>query len=218
MDLERRANLHAALGDAGRLRLVELLSWGDRTVRELAAESGMPGNLLAHHLNVLEGASVIERRVSEGDHRRKYVTIRRDNLRGMVAMSPAAPKGSILFVCSHNSARSQYAASRWRARTGGPADSAGNQPAMRVHPTAIRVASEAGVDLSKAAPRGYESIEVAPDLVVSVCDRAREAKPPFDAVMVHWSIPDPVAVRSVAAFRSAFAEIDDRIQWLAGAR
>lgn len=197
--------------------MVELLSWGDLTVQELAAASDMPGNLLAHHLNVLEEAGVIERRVSEGDHRRKYVTIRRDILGGMVPPSPAAPVGPILFVCSHNSARSQYAAARWRAQTSRPAGSAGKEPARRVHSIAVRVAAEGGLDLSGAVPRGYESVEVAPDLVVSVCDRAREAKPPFEAVMVHWSIPDPVAMGSVAAFRSAFSEIDDRIRWLAGA-
>ncbi len=215
MELAGRAKVHAALGDVGRLHLVDMLARSDLSVQELAESLRMPGNLLAHHLRVLEKAGVIERRVSEGDHRRRYVTLRRDTLQGL-SLPHVRPLGSVLFVCSHNSARSQYAAARWRARTGNDASSAGSQPAARVNGTAVRVAAETGIDLSGAVPQGYESIDSTPDLVISVCDRAREAHPPSAPVTIHWSIPDPVAVGTIAAFRLAFAELDRRIEEMIG--
>ena len=47
------------------------------------------------------------------------------------------PTGSALFVCTHNSARSQLAATLWRRRTGAPATSAGTHPAREIHPGAV---------------------------------------------------------------------------------
>ena len=85
--------------------------------------------------------------MSEGDHRRRYVTLRWDRLPAPV-VEPGAGHRNITFVCSHNSARSQFAAGLWTSRTGEPASSAGAEPAAAVHPTAVRVATEFGVDLS----------------------------------------------------------------------
>ena len=159
---------------------------------------------------------MVERRVSEGDRRHRYVVLRREVLTGLVSVTvPAAPGGPLLFVCTHNSARSQFAAGMWRLRTGRSASSAGSQPSRRVHPQAVRAAERRGVDLGDAVPRGYDDVAAVPALVVSVCDRAREAGVPFDAPLVHWSVPDPVEVGTAAAFSTAFAEIADRIDWLA---
>jgi protein-tyrosine-phosphatase len=124
---------------------------------------------------------------------------------------------SVLFVCSHNSARSQYAAASWRRRTGLAADSAGTHPARRVDPRAIEVALERGLDLTGFQPKGYEGLKPTFDVVVSVCDRARETGPPLEAPALHWSVPDPVLGRGLTAFRSAFNEIDRRISRLAAA-
>ena len=96
-----------------------------------------------------------------------------------------------------------------------PAESAGLSPAPLVNPKASRVARERGLDLEGAVPKGYEAVIGIPDLVVSVCDRAREAPLPEGRSYLHWSIPDPVAAGHVAAFRSAFDEIDRRIELLA---
>lgn len=213
MDLRERSAVHAALGEEARLRLVELLSDGDLTVRELGASLGMPGNLLAHHLNVLEEAGVIARLASDGDRRRRYVTLRRAVLDGLVP-SVARLSGSVVFVCSHNSARSQYAAAYWHSVTGGDPVSAGSHPSTEVHPSAIRVALERGIDLSSAAPRGYESINFVPDVLVSVCDRAREEPLPEAQRRMHWSIPDPVPAGTVAGFRAAFLEVERRVDQL----
>ena len=214
MDLPQRARVHSALGDEARLELVDLLLEGDFSVRELAGALEMPGNLLAHHLNVLDDAGVIERRQSEGDHRRRYVTLRRQVVAGLNPAPPPVPMSSVVFVCNHNSARSQYAAAYWTSHTGRVATSAGVTPAPAVHPLAIRVAKERGLDLSRVRPRGYDSLTRVPELLISVCDQAREANLPDAERHIHWSIPDPVAVRQVGAFRSAFDDIEHRVDLL----
>jgi ArsR family transcriptional regulator, arsenate/arsenite/antimonite-responsive transcriptional repressor / arsenate reductase (thioredoxin) len=214
MDLPQRAQVHSALGDEARLELVDLLLEGDLSVRELAGALEMPGNLLAHHLNVLDDAGVIERRHSEGDRRRRYVTLRRQALAGLDIAPVPIPMSSVVFVCNHNSARSQYAAAYWTSRTGRVATSAGVNPAPAVHPLAIRVAKERGLDLRGAQPGGYDSLTRVPELLISVCDKAREARLPSAERHIHWSISDPVAVRQVGAFRSAFDDIEHRVDSL----
>ncbi len=97
-------------------------------------------NLASHHLRALEAVGLVERRVSEGDRRRRYVVLRRDALNGLLLPQAAlAPAGLVLFVCTHNSARSQFAAGLWRLRTGNDAASAGSEPSAKVHPQAVRV-------------------------------------------------------------------------------
>jgi protein-tyrosine-phosphatase len=214
MTVAERSRIHAALGDPARLRIIDELALSDRTFRELAALAGLPGNSTAHHLDVLESAGLIERHVSEGDRRRRYVTLRHDRLGGLDPAVLSRPP-VVLFVCTHNSARSQFAAALWRSRSGGVADSAGRLPADRVHPKAIRAAAEHGLDLAAAAPKGYGAGVKAPDLVISVCDRALEAGVPFDAPSLHWSVPDPVLVGTLEAFRASFADLANRVDRLA---
>lgn len=216
MDLWDRASVHAALGDRNRLRMVDALGLSDRTFQELATEAGLPGNAAAHHLGVLEAAGLIDRRVSEGDRRRRYIRLRHDRLADLVPTPRSSPE-VVLFVCTHNSARSQFAAALWNSRTGRLAESAGTSPASRVHPQAIRAAVEFGINLAGAVPKGYDAVPVAPDLVVSVCDRAREASRPFQAPLLHWSVPDPVHLGTANAFRSAFADLAQRVERLASA-
>ncbi|MEX0667011.1 MAG: helix-turn-helix domain-containing protein [Acidimicrobiia bacterium] len=214
MNLVDQARIHAALGDPIRLGIVAELELGDRTFQELAETAAQPGNLLAHHLGVLEEAGLIERRGSEGDRRRRYLSLNSERLDGLLSPRRLIAR-SVLFVCSHNSARSQYAAAAWRRRTGRSADSAGTHPVRRVDPRAIQVALERGLDLAGFQPKGYEELKPTFDLVVSVCDRARETGPAFEAPALHWSVPDPVAGRGLTSFRSAFNEIDRRISRLA---
>ena len=216
MDVDERAEIHAALGDRHRLTIVDALALSDRTFQELAALVALPGNAAAHHLGVLENAGLIERRISEGDRRRRYIRLRHERLTGLVPSPVIAPK-VILFVCAHNSARSQFAAALWHARTGLGAESAGTDPAERVHPLAIDAAAAFDLDLAGASPKGCDALSVAPDLVVSVCDRAREAGLPFGVPALHWSVPDPVRVGTAAAFRDAFADLAVRLERLAAA-
>lgn len=215
MGREQRAQAHAALGDERRLSIAEQLALGDRTVAELAELTGMSGSLLAHHLEVLADAGLVRRSVSEGDHRRRYVSLDWARIPSGLHLPPRSDQ-HVAFVCTHNSARSQFAAALWKQATGGEAVSAGSEPASRVHPTAVAVASEFGVDITDAKPGGYERIQGRPDLVVSVCDRALEDGLPAAEDYLHWSVPDPVKTGNVRSFRSAFEQIAERMALLTG--
>lgn len=214
--LARRAVVHRALGDPLRLAIVDALVESDRTPGELREMTGADWNLLAFHLHRLEKAGVAQRRTSEGDGRRRYVRLRAGVLEDLRrAPSPPALR-SPLFVCTHNSARSLFAAALWRRATNGAASSAGTDPAATVHPLAVAVAAAWGLDLADARPRGYDAVTLDPGVVVSVCDRAREAGVPFDAPRLHWSVPDPSG-GSRATFEVAFADIAERVSRLAPA-
>lgn len=214
MDLDSRAAAHSALGDTRRLQIADLLALGDRTVAELAELVDLKGNLLAHHLDVLEEARLIRRIVSEGDRRRRYVALRWDGIPPGLHASRTAIR-DVAFVCTHNSARSQFAAALWEQRTTREAQSAGSNPAAQIHPKAIQAAAEFGVDISSAQPGGYERVTTTPDLIISVCDRAFEGGLPSGRDHLHWSIPDPVPAGTLDAFRSSFADIAERVAHLA---
>jgi ArsR family transcriptional regulator, arsenate/arsenite/antimonite-responsive transcriptional repressor / arsenate reductase (thioredoxin) len=211
--LARRAAVHHALGDVHRLAIVDALRLSDRTPSELGTVTATASNLLAHHLDVLEAAGVITRASSQGDGRRRYVRLRADVLRELARPVGALVADEVLFVCTHNAARSQLAAGLWQRRTGRPARSAGHRPADAVHPLAREVAAAHGIDLT-GVPQGYDTIASPPDLVVSVCDRAHEAGVPFDVPTLHWSVPDP-STGDRCAFEAAFEELADRIDVLA---
>jgi ArsR family transcriptional regulator, arsenate/arsenite/antimonite-responsive transcriptional repressor / arsenate reductase (thioredoxin) len=209
LGLEQRAAMHAALGEPARLAIVDDLAASDRSPKELGERHGLPTNLLAHHLDVLEAAGLIIRFGSSGDRRRKYVRLLHDPMSRLVE-APLRPPDKVLFLCSHNSARSQLAAALWTARTGQSAESAGTHPAARVHRGALAAARRAGLDLGAAVPRRFEEIE--PDAqVVTVCDRAHEELAPAPSWW-HWSIPDPVEVGTTEAFDAVVADLDARIR------
>lgn len=212
-ELTRRAAVHKALGDPCRLAIVDALRLSDRTPGELRRLVSLPWNLLAFHLGVLTEAGVVERRRSAGDGRRRYVRLLPDALDGLEAAAPVRAE-RVLFVCTRNSARSQFAAALWQRATGRPCSSAGSDPAAEVHPVAVAVARARGLDLAGARPRGYGSVEQAPDLLVSVCDRALEGGVPFDAPRLHWSVADP-AGGDTSAFEAAFDDIAARVDRLA---
>lgn len=207
-----RAAVHAALGEPVRLAIVDDLAVSDRSPTELAARFSVPSNLLAHHLDVLEEVGLIERFVSAGDRRRRYVRLVRAPLAGL-GVATAPPAGQVVFVCSHNSARSQLAAALWTARTGAAATSAGTHPAERVHPEAIAAGSRAGLDLSRSEPRAFD-VAGSAELVVTVCDQAHEELDP-EPGWWHWSLPDPVEDGRAAAFDAVITELDDRIRAVA---
>lgn len=206
-----RSRLHAALGEPARLAIVEELATSDRSPKELGDRLGIPSNLLAHHLEVLQQAGVIARSASAGDGRRKYVRLVRDVL-ARPAVNGRRLRGEMLFVCSQNSARSQLAAALWTARTGRRASSAGTRPAASVHRGAVAAARRAGLSLAEARPALLAEIaEIAADTqVVTVCDLVHEELE-AGADWWHWSIPDPVADGRAAAFDAVVAEIEARI-------
>jgi arsenate reductase len=137
----------------------------------------------------------------------------------------AAQSFRVLFLCTHNSSRSQMAEGLLRTRGGATYEvfSAGTQPRV-VHPLAIKVMREIGIDISSHTAKGIEAFASAPpiDLVVTVCDEAQETCPffPHAKSQVHWGFPDPSRVTGTEEERlAAFRHIRDLIaakinQWL----
>lgn len=206
-DLLVRAARYGALGDPTRLAIVEDLLFSDRAPKDLSERLGVASNLLAHHLEVLEGAGLVVRSASSGDRRRKYVRLVRPSVVGPVA--GAVVRGPVLFVCTRNSARSQLAAALWRSRTGGPATSAGTDPDKVVHRGAVAAARRAGLTMGDVRPCALDEIPRGTQ-VVTVCDRAHEELV-AGGDWWHWSVPDPVLVGTGQAFDDVVAELDARI-------
>lgn len=206
-EFDRRAAMHAALGEPVRLALVDDLVCSDRSPKELAERHGLPTNLLAHHLDVLEAAGLVERCTSAGDRRRRYVRLVAQTL---VPVRPIERiPDRVLFLCTHNSARSQLAAALWTARTGRPAASAGTDPAPRVHRGAVAAARRAGLDLTGATPRLLHHVPAGAQ-VVTVCDRVHESLTPGDDWW-HWSVPDPVDDATADSFDAVVDDLEARI-------
>jgi protein-tyrosine-phosphatase/DNA-binding HxlR family transcriptional regulator len=209
-----RARLHAVLGEPARLAIVDRLLLGDASPGEIGKELGLPSNLLAHHVKLLEQAGVVDRTRSEGDHRRSYLRLRPDTLTGLVpAGALRAPR--VVFVCTHNSARSQLAAALWKRRSSVPSACAGTQPAQRVHPLAVATAKAHGVSLARARTAHVSDVLQPDDLVVAVCDNAHEELARQERL--HWSVPDPSRVGTDDAFDTAFRDLADRVDRLASA-
>ena len=211
-DLERRAAVHAALADPARLHITDVLADGDASPSELAAKLAMPSNLLAHHLQVLQGAGLVTRRRSEGDRRRTYLRLVPGAL-DIPAGGPARAARRVLFVCTANSARSHLAAALWRRSSKVPTASAGTHPADAIDPGAINAAGRHNLPLPRLRPRHIDLVREDGDLVITVCDLAYEEL--GGLAVVHWSVPDPVPAGDPASFDAALAEIADRVRRLA---
>src|SRR5438128_7471324 len=119
------------------------------------------------------------------------------SVRSEVADVPSDPgsKCRVLFLCTHNSARSQMAEALLR-RFGGDrfeVFSAGTE-ATQVRPLAIRAMQELGVDISDHQSKTLDRFLDQPfDMVITVCDQASEACPVFFGARerLHWSFLDP---------------------------
>ena len=129
-------------------------------------------------------------------------------------------KTAVLFVCTHNSARSQMAEGLLRDRYGDHYDvySAGTER-THVRPLAIQVMEEIGVDLSGHTSNTIEDLgDRTFDVVVTVCDDAREACPylPAEKENLHRSFEDPSAAEGSAEERRVvFRRVrDDLAAWI----
>ena len=127
----------------------------------------------------------------------------------------------VLFICVHNSGRSQIAEA-YLSRLGGDrfrVESAGLEPADRVHPLVVEVMKEEGIDLSDKKPQSVFDLFTQGRLfeqVVAVCDGASEAKCPiFPGITqrLHWPFPDPATIDGPHEEKLAAArEIRDAIK------
>ncbi len=135
-------------------------------------------------------------------------------------------KQRVLFLCTHNSARSQMAEGFLRALAGDRFEVASAGTEMtRVHPLASRVMAEVGIDLSGHFSKIVDQLLGQPwDYVITVCDSAKESCPVFPATTsrIHWSVLDPSQVTGTEearlhAFRTVRDEIAERFgSWLSG--
>ncbi|MGI3226135.1 MarR family transcriptional regulator [Streptomyces sp. GTA36] len=155
------------------MAIIDRLLLSDASPGELGQELGLPSNLLAHHLKLLEQVGLIERSRSEGDRRRTYLRLRVQALADTMA-TPLRTAPRVVFVCTHNSARSHLAAALWKRHSTVPVASAGTQPASRVHPRALATARKHGLSLAHARTAHIDETLRPDDLVVAVCDNAHE--------------------------------------------
>jgi arsenate reductase len=126
------------------------------------------------------------------------------------------PPGRVLFLCIHNSSRSQMA--EGFARTLAPAGvevlSAGTEP-RGVHARAVEAMREVGVDLTVQSSKSLDSVPWREcDTIVTLCGEADEACPALaaDVRRVHWPLPDPSAAPEAEQL-AVFREVRDEIRW-----
>lgn len=138
------------------------------------------------------------------------------------------PPLHVLFLCTHNSARSLLAEALLNhvGRGRFVAHSAGSQPRGEPHPLALRVLREAGIPTEGLASKSWDVFgtpEAPPmDLVITVCDNAAgEACPywPGRPATAHWGYADPSAVEGdeaarLAAFHRTMIAIRQRLELL----
>ncbi len=133
----------------------------------------------------------------------------------------------VLILCTGNSCRSQMAEALWNQLGDGQwqAFSAGSNPAGYVHPLAVKAMSEVQQDLSGCRSKHVDEFqEESFDLVITVCDSARESCPYFPGAKetLHWPFFDPAhaegsEVEKLAVFRDVRDQIRHRISmYLAG--
>lgn len=232
------------LADEQRWRLLQELARSDRKVSELTELVGRPQNLVSYHLGSLRSAGIVSARRSSADGRDTYyrMDMRRcaDLLRAvgpalqpglrMGADEPPAPdahrhrrRPSVLFLCTGNSARSQMAEALLEHHSHGSirARSAGSQP-KPLHPYAVRVMAERGIDISTRTSKRLERfIQTRFDRVITLCDKVREICPEFSeaSAMAHWSMPDPSAEGETEearyqAFKRTAEELESRMPFL----
>lgn len=222
-----------------RWQIVAALAQSDYRVQELETRLARPQNLVSYHLRLLREGGLVGERRSSADGRDAYYTLHLDTLRaayqaGGEALHPAlacatgpqtppARPYRVLFLCTHNSARSQLAEGILRAAGGERVEvfSAGNE-VTAVHPLAIRAAAERGLDISQQHAKPMDEFAGQSfDTIITVCDRVREVCPVFpgDPPHIHWSLPDPTAVTGpeeaqYQAFRQTAQELSTRITYL----
>jgi protein-tyrosine-phosphatase/DNA-binding transcriptional ArsR family regulator len=225
-----------------RWQLLGELARSDRQVRELTKALREPQSLVSYHLARLRAGQLVSMRRSSADGRDAYYRIDLTRCRELLAAAGGAlhpglalvppvvdgtvlprRRVSVLFLCTGNSTRSQVAEALLQQLAGDAVEarSAGSHP-RSVHPNAIRVMRERGIDisakqskhLSRFARRRF-------DYVVTLCDRVREVCPEFPGSpeRIHWSIADPALEgttdgESYPAFQRTAAEIEDRVQFM----
>ncbi len=234
------------LADETRLAIVRLLTLTDLRAGELVDQLHQPQNAVSYHLKQLRSLGILRDRRSTEDARDVYYSVDLERLRVLyatvgdalhpgIAAQPQATEDApptldrplrILFLCTHNRARSQLAEGIARYLGGGQVDvySAGDLP-TEVHPLTLEMLQELGVDTSRHYAKHMDDF-IGPhfDYVITICDYVRGNCPTFpgDPYRIHWSFDDPSTVdggveEQRAAFRRARRELMIRIRYLLAA-
>ncbi|MCA9916161.1 MAG: ArsR family transcriptional regulator [Anaerolineae bacterium] len=223
-----------------RWTLIKALTISDYQVNELVDRVEQPINLVSYHLKQIRDYDLVTARRSEADGRDVYYSLNLERLRSTfldagMALHPSlaanllipAPRIEaldkrlrILFVCTHNSARSQMAEGILRHLGGASVEafSAGRHPTT-VRAEAIKAMDDFNIDIrSQQTNHLQDYAEQSFDYVITVCDMAREVCPSFpgDGQALHWGYADPTSVADpderLKAFQKTAKLLYNRIQ------
>lgn len=232
--------LFSLLGNDMRWKLVSALVRGDFSVNELQQKVNEKQNLVSYHLGKLRKAKLVSETPSIADSRETYYSLNMANLQRLFfssgeSLHPALtpnPEDStpssggkrlrILFLCTHNSARSQMAEGLLRAKGEERVEvfSAGTEPSV-VNPLAIEAMDRLDIDIRSQQSKSMGTfLGQHFDYVITVCDRAKDSCPIFPGApeQIHWSLPDPSEVqgnrtRQLKAFEDTAQGLMQRINY-----
>lgn len=227
-----------------RWKLLEALAHSDRRVHELVDRVGEPANLVSYHLRRLREHFLVRERRSAADRRDVYYSLDLERLHGLflsageslhpglgAAESQPETRGGpgrealgqgrrVLFLCTHNSARSQMAEGILRHLAPAVEVASAGTEVTRVHPLALQAMAKLGIDISQHRSKPLsEFLGRRFDYVITVCDHASESCPVFpgEPERIHWSLPDPSSVEPEAqeeAFHATAQNLLTRIRYL----
>ncbi|MGQ9549205.1 MAG: arsenate reductase/protein-tyrosine-phosphatase family protein [Roseiflexus sp.] len=235
------ASFFRVLGDATRLAVITQLARSDERAIRLSIAIKQPPETVAAALADLQSTGLVSSRASDAHPNEMYYSLDLEQMqkRFLAAGRLIHPllvqaitdveeetvrsaKPRVLFLCTHNSARSQMAEGLLRSFSHGAIEvfSAGSEPGS-IHPLAIETMDTMQVDIRNQRSKHFdEFLDQHFDVVITVCDRAREVCPVFPEAkeIIHWSIPDPAAVEGETeqrrAFHQAATTLATRIRYL----
>ncbi len=230
-----------ALSDDTRLAIVRLLALTDLRAGEVTEQLNAPQNAVSYHLKQLRSLGLLRDRRSGLDARDIYYSIDLERLHTLYlaagsslhpAITPAATEETeqgcgdrplrVLFLCTHNSARSQLAEGITRHIGGDQVEvySAGSIES-KLHPLTVKLLEEWNINTSLHYSKPLDQfLGQQFDYVITTCDRMRETCPVFpgDPRRIHWSFPDPKQIEApeerLRAFQTVRAELCTRIRYL----
>jgi ArsR family transcriptional regulator, arsenate/arsenite/antimonite-responsive transcriptional repressor / arsenate reductase (thioredoxin) len=230
-----------------RWSILHFLARSDYNGQELVRLLKQPQNLVSYHLRLLADKQIVTERRSSADERSIYYSLdvhalrtryfasgealhpilgtsipEDDVLQETIPHLPLSPV-RVLFLCTHNSARSQMAEGILRHLSAGRIDvmSAGSHPSG-LHPLAVQVCASLGVDISGQRSKHLDELrDQSFDYILTVCDRVRESCPTFpgDPDRIHWSFLDPASVEGpdeerYQLFKQTGLQLMTRIRYL----
>lgn len=233
-------NVLKLLAHEVRWQLLSLLAYSDYRVNELSGLLQKPMNLISYHLRLLRAEAIVQEHRSNADARDVYYSLDLEQFEGLYkaaveGLHPALAQSSpidtpqsavdgrpptrVLFLCTHNSARSQLAEALLRHLGGDrvAAFSAGTEVTV-VRPEVLTVLQKHNIDATGLYSKHLDQFLGQDfDYVITVCDKASEACPVFpgDPERIHWSLPDPSAVtgeQRYMAFVDVFTALEKRLK------